>query len=184
VSVSGLQDVLSRIAEISSMSATQPATAASGTSTDFAAALSQAAAPQSSGSSSTAASYATAIDAAANRNGIDPLLLQSLIQQESGFDPNATSAAGAEGLTQLMPSTAAGLGVTNPYDPTQSIEGGAKYLADQLRTFDGNVSEALAAYNAGPGAVEQAGGVPAYPETQAYVQQVLSRYDQLKAAAS
>jgi soluble lytic murein transglycosylase-like protein len=184
VTSSSLQDVLTRIAQLTSIPVQQPATTATSTSTSFAAALSQAAAPQTSGSGSTAASYAPAIDAAANRNGIDPLLLQSLIQQESGFDPNATSSSGAQGLTQLMPSTAAGLGVTNPYDPAQSIEGGAKYLADQLSTFKGNVPLALAAYNAGPGAVEQAGGVPPYPETTAYVQQVLARYDQLKAGAS
>jgi soluble lytic murein transglycosylase-like protein len=183
MTAAGLQDVLSRIAEITTM--TQPsATTAASTSTSFADALSQASTQQTSSSDSTAATYAPEIDAAANQYGIDPLLLQSLIQQESGFDPNATSASGAQGLTQLMPSTAAGLGVTNPYDPTQSIQGGAKYLADQLQTFDGDPSLALAAYNAGPGAVEQYGGIPPYPETANYVQQVLARYDALKAGAS
>jgi soluble lytic murein transglycosylase-like protein len=126
-----------------------------------------------------AAPYLGDIDAASQKYGVDPLLLQSLIQQESGFDPNATSGAGAQGLTQLMPSTAAGLGVTNPYDPAQAIDGGAHYLADQLAQFGGNTSLALAAYNAGPGAVNQYGGVPPYPETQSYVQDILDRYQQL-----
>lgn len=174
---SGLQDVLARIAELTPQPA-QQAAAQAPASTSFAAALSQASSSQSS-----ASAYAPAIDAAANRNGIDPLLLQALIQQESGFDPNATSAAGAEGLTQLMPSTAAALGVSNPYDPTQSIDGGAAYLGQQLQAFGGNVPMALAAYNAGPGAVQQYGGVPPYPETTAYVQQVLARYDSLKAGS-
>jgi soluble lytic murein transglycosylase-like protein len=173
----GLQDVLARIAELSPIPV-QPAATPAGTSSSFATALSQATTTQSS-----ASAYAPVIDAAANRYGVDPLLLQSLIQQESGFDPNATSAAGAQGLTQLMPSTAAALGVTNPYDPTQSIDGGARYLAQQLKTFGGDPSLALAAYNAGPGAVERYGSIPPYPETGAYVQQVLARYDQLKGAS-
>jgi soluble lytic murein transglycosylase-like protein len=117
--------------------------------------------------------YAPMIEQAAARYGIDPSVLYGLIEQESGFDPSATSGAGAQGLTQLMPSTAASLGVTEPLDPTQSIEGGARYLSGLLRQFGGNTADALAAYNAGPGAVEQYGGVPPYPETQQYVAKVL-----------
>jgi soluble lytic murein transglycosylase-like protein len=113
------------------------------------------------------------IEQAAARYGIDPSVLYGLIEQESGFDPSATSSAGAQGLTQLMPSTAASLGVTEPLDPAQSIEGGARYLSGLLRQFGGNTTDALAAYNAGPGAVEQYGGVPPYPETQQYVTKVL-----------
>ncbi len=116
--------------------------------------------------------YAAQITAAANANGIDPALLAGLIKQESGFNPNAGSGAGARGLTQLMPSTAAGLGVTNVLDPAQSIQAGAKYLKDQLDTFGGDVTKALAAYNAGPGAVKRFGGVPPYAETQNYVRAV------------
>jgi soluble lytic murein transglycosylase-like protein len=117
--------------------------------------------------------YGPAIDAAAARNGVDPALLKGLIRAESNFNPKAGSPAGAQGLTQLMPGTARGLGVSDPYDPVQSIEGGAKYLRQQLDHFGGDVSKALAAYNAGPGAVQKYGGVPPYPETQAYVKRVL-----------
>jgi len=113
--------------------------------------------------------YGAEITAAAKQNGLDPALLAGLIKQESGFNPNAGSGAGAKGLTQLMPGTAAGLGVTNLLDPVQSINGGAKYLKQQLDTFGGDVTKALAAYNAGPGAVQRFGGVPPYAETQNYV---------------
>jgi soluble lytic murein transglycosylase-like protein len=117
--------------------------------------------------------YEAQIAQAAERNGIEPALLHGLIQQESAFDPNSTSSAGAEGLTQLMPGTAASLGVTNPLDPAESIEGGARYLSQMMAKFGGNASDALAAYNAGPGAVAQYGGVPPYAETQSYVSKVL-----------
>ncbi len=116
--------------------------------------------------------YDDLIVASAQRNGLDPALLKGLIRAESDFDPNAGSGAGAVGLTQLMPGTAASLGVTDPRDPAQSIEGGAKYLKQQLDAFGGDVTKALAAYNAGPGAVARYGGVPPYAETQAYVQRV------------
>lgn len=121
--------------------------------------------------------YDSLVQAAAQRNGIDPALLHGLIQQESGFDPSASSGAGAQGLCQLMPGTAASLGVSNPLDPAQSIEGGARYLKAQLDAFGGDPQLALAAYNAGPGAVRRYGGVPPYAETQAYVQQVIKYAD-------
>jgi soluble lytic murein transglycosylase-like protein len=123
--------------------------------------------------SSASTPYDATIAQVAARYNIDPAILHGLIQQESGFDPNSHSSAGALGLTQLMPGTASSLGVTNPLDPTQSIEGGARYLSEMLSKFGGNVSDALAAYNAGPGAVSQYGGVPPYPETQEYVNKVL-----------
>jgi soluble lytic murein transglycosylase-like protein len=116
--------------------------------------------------------YGAEITAAAKKHGLDPALLAGLVKQESGFNPNAGSPAGARGLTQLMPGTAAGLGVTNVLDPVQSLEGGAKYLRQQLDAFGGDVTRALAAYNAGPGAVQRYGGVPPYAETQNYVQKV------------
>jgi soluble lytic murein transglycosylase-like protein len=113
------------------------------------------------------------IDAAAARYGVDPGLLRGLVRQESGFDPRAHSAAGAMGLTQLMPATAASLGVTDPYDPVQSLDGGARYLRQMLDRFGNDPAKALAAYNAGPGAVERFGGVPPYAETQNYVRSIL-----------
>ena len=115
------------------------------------------------------------INAAASANGIDPALLKGLVSQESGFNPDARSGAGAVGLTQLMPGTAAGLGVTNPLDPAQSLQGGAKYLREQLDRFGGDEKLALAAYNAGPGAVQKYGGVPHFAETQNYVNSVMGK---------
>lgn len=123
------------------------------------------------------APWAGAIQAAATNAGIDPRLLAAVTWAESGFNPAAVSGAGAQGLTQLMPATAAGLGV-DPTDPVANLNGGAQYLADQLKRF-GSLDLAVAAYNAGPGAVRQAGGIPNYPETEAYVQRVLGYYQQL-----
>jgi soluble lytic murein transglycosylase-like protein len=118
--------------------------------------------------------YEALVAQAAARNGLDPAVLHGLIQQESGFDPSATSGAGAIGLTQLMPGTASSLGVANPMNPAESIEGGARYLGELMRQFAGNTSDALAAYNAGPGAVQEYGGIPPYSETQSYVSSVLA----------
>jgi soluble lytic murein transglycosylase-like protein len=127
--------------------------------------------------------FGAEITAAAKKHGIDPALLAGLVKQESGFNPNAGSPAGARGLTQLMPGTAAGLGVTNVLDPLQSLDGGAKYLRQQLDAFGGDVTKALAAYNAGPGAVQRYGGVPPYAETQHYVQVVQENAARYRTAA-
>ena len=108
--------------------------------------------------------------------GLDPLLIESVIRQESGFQPEAVSPAGAQGLMQLMPDTAALLGVKDPFHPQQNVAGGSEYLAWQLQDFGGDVSLALAAYNAGPAAVRRWGGVPPYAETQHYVRNVLGDY--------
>lgn len=115
------------------------------------------------------------INQAAKNNNVDPVLFDSLVRAESSYDPNARSRAGALGLSQLMPDTARGLGVTNPFDPAQNLNGGAKYLRSLLDKF-GDVPTALAAYNAGPGAVEKHGGVPPYAETQAYVNRIMAAY--------
>ena len=115
---------------------------------------------------------------AANENGVDPALLDALVAEESAYDPNARSRAGAMGLSQLMPGTARELGVADPFDPAQNLRGGAKYLAQMLQRF-GDLRLALAAYNAGPGAVEKAGlAVPPYRETQEYVERVMKSYQE------
>lgn len=104
--------------------------------------------------------------------GVDENIFLRLVNAESGWDPRVTSSAGAAGLVQLMPETAKGLGVTNPYDPVQSLTGGARYLSQQLKRF-GSYDKALAAYNAGPGNVERYGGIPPFKETQNYVKNIL-----------
>ncbi|CUR62149.1 Lytic transglycosylase catalytic [metagenome] len=120
--------------------------------------------------------YADLFQQAASAHGLDPTLLAAVARQESGFDPQAVSPAGAQGLMQLMPGTAQGLGVTNPFDPAQAI-GGAAQLLDSLLDRFGSTELALAAYNAGPGAVLRYDGVPPYPETQAYVTSIMSRLE-------
>jgi len=116
------------------------------------------------------------VQSAAQRNHLDPALLDAVIDQESGFRPDVVSGAGAVGLMQLMPATARELGFSDPFDPAQNIEGGAKYLRSLLDRYDGRLDLALAAYNAGPGAVDHFGGVPPYKETRAYVSAIMANY--------
>ena len=116
--------------------------------------------------------YAGTIEQAASSNGIPASLLAALLYHESRFEPNVVSSAGAEGIAQFMPTTAAGMGI-DPTNPTQSIEGAAQLLGSYTRQF-GSYSDALAAYDAGSSAVERYGGIPPYAETQAYVPAVLS----------
>jgi soluble lytic murein transglycosylase-like protein len=113
--------------------------------------------------------------------GVDPALVKAIIANESGFNANATSRTGAQGLMQLEPGTANDLGVANAYDPAQNVWGGTRYLRGLLDRFHGDVRLAVAAYNAGPGAVEKYGGIPPYAETQNYVANVLDSYRKYKA---
>jgi soluble lytic murein transglycosylase-like protein len=188
--------VVARVAQLQSLmglTAPAPAPAPTAFASQLAAAATTAPAPTaataSAGLMSVGASelpadvpFGAEITAAAKKHGIDPALLAGLVKQESGFNPTAGSPAGARGLTQLMPGTAAGLGVTNVLDPIQNLDGGAKYLRQQLDAFGGDVTRALAAYNAGPGAVQRYGGVPPYAETQNYVRIVQANAAQYRAA--
>ena len=170
------------------------ATTAAGGSGDFAARLASVAGADLTGASSAGASatgaagagaptpFKAEIDAAAANYHVDPALLRGLVRQESNFNPNATSPAGARGLTQLMPGTAAALGVDASV-PAQAIEGGAKYLRQMLDRFGNDPTKALAAYNAGPGAVARYGGVPPYAETQNYVRKVMAYAAEYRQAA-
>lgn len=116
------------------------------------------------------------IESAARADGVDPVLVRAVAESESGFDPSARSRTGAIGLMQLMPATAQALGVQNPYDPAQNVQGGAHYLHELLDRFAGDIPSAVAAYNAGPAAVERYGGIPPYAETTAYVARVMGLY--------
>ena len=129
---------------------------------------------------SRAAPYQAMFNAAGAKYGIDPAILSSVAKAESGYNPSAVSPAGAVGLMQFMPSTAAGMGI-DPTDPAQAIDGAARYLSAQVKRF-GSVPLALAAYNAGPNAVKKYGGIPPYPETQNYVAKVLASAGQATAA--
>jgi soluble lytic murein transglycosylase-like protein len=118
--------------------------------------------------------------AAARRHGLDPGLVLAVVSVESAFRPEAVSPKGARGLMQLMPATAASLGVKDAFDPAENLDGGARHLGSLLTLFGGDLQRALAAYNAGSGAVGRYNGIPPYRETRAYVKKVLERYQTTK----
>jgi hypothetical protein len=113
---------------------------------------------------------------AARRHGLDPALVSAVVAVESGFQPQALSPKGAQGLMQLMPRTAREMGVADPFDAAANLDGGSRYLSSLVARYDGDLTRALAAYNAGMGAVARHGGVPPYAETRRYVRKVLGRY--------
>ncbi|MBN1536740.1 MAG: lytic transglycosylase domain-containing protein [Anaerolineales bacterium] len=125
-------------------------------------------------SSSVTGKFSEIIRAASEKYDVDADLIQAVIKAESNFNASAVSSCGALGLMQLMPATAKSLGVDDPLDPKQNIFGGTKFLHRLLDKYNNNVSLALAAYNAGPGAVDKYGGIPPYSETQTYVKRVLN----------
>ncbi|HMM21560.1 MAG TPA: lytic transglycosylase domain-containing protein [Selenomonadales bacterium] len=167
-----IQKVMQRIADIEArvqrLSDTAPSPSAG-----FAAALSRA---ERGGAFSTAShrtDIAGMVQAAAKKYNVDGKLALAVATAESGLEPSAVSPAGAAGVMQLMPETAQRLGVRDIYNPQENIDGGVRYLKQMLNTFNGDVAKAVAAYNAGPGAVQQYNGVPPYAETRDYVHRVL-----------
>ena len=138
------------------------------------------AAAQGSAVADTLHRFESDIHGAAAGSGLDPALILSVVMEESGGDPQARSEKGAMGLMQLMPATAADVGVKDATSPSQNLHGGSDYLAQMLRRYDGRLDLALAAYNAGPGNVDKAGGkIPPFVETQRYVSRVMARYEGL-----
>lgn len=128
----------------------------------------------------TATDIPSLLSDAGHRQGLDPDLLKSMIAEESAFNASAVSPKGARGLMQLMPQTATDLGVSNAFHPGENVYGGALYIRGLIDRYQGDLAKALAAYNAGPAAVDRFGGIPPYKETQTYVRRVIARFNREK----
>lgn len=176
MSLESLQSTLQRIADIESRFASpalSPAPSADDTGMSFDMALTQAMGDK--GVVPVPPQLAGLIQEQAQAQGVDADLLKAIMKNESNFNPKAVSPVGAQGLMQLMPGTAAGLGVSDSFDPAQNIAGGAKYIKGLLTKYQ-SVPKAVAAYNAGPGAVDKYHGIPPYKETTQYVKKVMQSY--------
>ena len=175
MTLESLQSTLDRIAEIRErFEAAAPAPKVDGSQPSFDSALTQA--MTGNGAAPVPGDLDALIENQADHQGVDANLLKAIIKNESNFNPKAVSSVGAQGLMQLMPGTAAGLGVQNSFDPAQNIAGGAKYMKGLLQKYNQSVPLAVAAYNAGPGAVDRHNGIPPYKETTNYVQKVMQSY--------
>lgn len=175
VSLESLQNTLQRIADIQSRFERPTTAPAPNDAASFDMALTEAMGSQSGAASPVPDALNALIQEQAQTQGVDADLLKAVMKNESNFNPKAVSAVGAQGLMQLMPGTAAGLGVKNSFDPAQNIQGGAKYLKGLLTKYQ-DVPKAVAAYNAGPGAVDKYQGIPPYQETTRYVKKVMQSY--------
>jgi soluble lytic murein transglycosylase-like protein len=178
VSLESLQNTLQRIADIQSRfesPASAPVPNGNEDAPSFDMALTEAIGNQANAASPVPNALNALIQEQSEAQGVDADLLKAVMKNESNFNPKAVSGVGAQGLMQLMPGTAAGLGVKDSFDPAQNIQGGAKYLKGLLNKYQ-SVPKAVAAYNAGPGAVDKYQGIPPYKETTQYVKKVMQSY--------